>query len=465
MRPDFLFELPCRWQGRHLKRASLQSAFKHAASNSLERSVVISRSSLETLPLAALCAAALGSAALLTTACQQQKGVHAAGMGMPAVAVRTVSATTRDVPLTISAIGNVEAIASVDVKSRIAGQVTRVTFQEGQDVKAGELLFELDPEPFLRQIAELEANVAKDKAQEKQALANVVKDEAQLKSDKSKSDRALQLSKDGIFSKEQTETLVSTAESTQAMLDADRAAVESARAAQRADEAKLAETKLQLSYTKVVAPMNGRAGAIAIKAGNLVKDNDTTLVTLLQTTPIYVTFAVPERVLPSVRKYNAQKPLEVIATAADSSNVTGRLTFIDNTVDNTTGTIKLKATFNNGERKLWPGQFVNVNAQLELQPNRIVVPSRTLQSGPQGKYVWVVNADNTVAMRPVNAERTFPLDGISQTVIDKGLSAGEQVISEGQMLLMPGAHVRILDTKKPGAAAASAEVPAGSSGM
>jgi membrane fusion protein, multidrug efflux system len=212
-----------------------------------------------------------------------------------------------------------------------------------------------------------------------------------------------------------------------------------------------------LSYTRVVAPMSGRAGAIAVKAGNLVKDNDTTLVTLLQTTPVYVSFAVPEQVLPSIRKYNAAKPLEVIATAADTSTVKGQLKFIDNTVDTTTGTIKIKASFNNTERKLWPGQFVNVNAQLELQPNRIVIPSRTLQSGPQGKYVWVVNADNTVAMRLVNADRTVPLDGISQTVIDKGLSAGEQVISEGQMLLMPGAHVRVLDGKKaPGAASADA---------
>jgi membrane fusion protein, multidrug efflux system len=412
--------------------------------------VLIPRFSLQVISLAGLCAAAF-----LMTSCQQ-KGVRAAGMGMPAVAVRAVSATTRDVPLIVSAIGNVEAIATVDVKSRIAGQVTRVAFEEGMDVQSGQLLFELDREPFLRQIAELEANLARDSAQEKQALANVAKDQAQLTSDKAKADRALQLAKEGIFSKEQTETVVSAAESSQAMLDADRAAVESARAAQKADEAKLAETKLQLSYTRVVAPMSGRAGAIAVKAGNLVKDNDTTLVTLLQTTPFYVSFAVPEQILPSVRKYNAAKPLEVIATAADSSTVKGLLTFIDNAVDTTTGTIKLKASFNNTERKLWPGQFVNITAQLEMQPNRIVVPSRTLQSGPQGKYVWVVNGDNTVAMRLVNAERTYSLDGMDQTVIGKGLAAGEQVISEGQMLLMPGAHVRVLDGKKASGAASAA---------
>ncbi len=406
---------------------------------SRERFVLTPPFSIKVLPLAVLC-----SAVFLTVACQQQKGAQA-GMSMPPVAVRTVSATARDVPLAIAAIGNVEALASVDVKSRVAGEVTRVAFEEGQDVQSGQLLFELDREPFLRQIAELEANVARDTAQDKQAAANVAKDEAQLKSDMGKADRARQLAKDGIFSKEQTETLVSTADSTQAALEADRAAVESARAAKAADEAKLAETKLQLSYTRIAAPMSGRAGAVAVKAGNLVKDNDTTLVTILQTTPVYVTFAVPEQLLPSIRKYNATKPLEVIALAADSSTVKGQLKFIDNMVDNTTGTIKLKASFNNSERKLWPGQFVNVSAQLEVEPNRIVVPSRTLQSGPQGKYVWVVNADNTVAMRPVNAERTYTVDGMDQTVIGKGLTAGEHVISEGQMLLMPGAHVRVLD--------------------
>jgi multidrug efflux system membrane fusion protein len=144
------------------------------------------------------------------------------------------------------------------------------------------------------------------------------------------------------------------------------------------------------------------------------------------------------------------------------------LRFIDNTVDTSTGTIKLKASFNNTERKLWPGQFVNIKAQLELEPNRIVVPSRTLQSGPKGKYVWVVNADNTVTMRPVNAARTFPVDGIDQTVIDKGLAAGEQVISEGQMLLMPGAHVRVLENKKASAVTSVTEgttTSAGPSGI
>lgn len=379
---------------------------------------------------------------------------------MPPVAVRVVAAVTKDIPLDIESIGNVEAIASVDVKSRIAGQVASVSFEAGQDVKAGQLLFQIDSEPLLRQIAELEANIARDVAQEKQALANVVKDEAQLKSDKSKADRGKQLSKDGILSKEQTETLVSTADSSQASLEADRAAVESARAAKRADDAKLAQTKLQLGYAQITAPMSGRTGAIAIKPGNLVKDNDTTLVTILQMTPIYVSFSVPEQLLPEVRRYNAERPLVVQALAADNSTVQGKLEFIDNTVDTTTGTIKLKASFDNQARKLWPGQFVNVSARLSVEQGRVVVPARTVQSGPQGKYVWVVNGDETVAMRPVQVLRNYGSRGTpDQAVIGSGLKPDERVISEGQMLLMPGAKVRVLKAKSPAETAESDRQP------
>jgi membrane fusion protein, multidrug efflux system len=359
--------------------------------------------------------------------------------------VRVVSAVAKDIPLDLSSIGNVEAIASVDVKSRIAGQVAKVCFGEGQDVQKGQLLFEMDREPLLSQIAELNANIARDLAQEKQAAANVTKDEAQVKADQAKAGRGVQLSKEGIFSREQTETLVSAADSSQANLEADRAAVESARAAKTADEAKLFETKLQLGYTEITAPMTGRAGTVAIKQGNLVKENDTLLVTVLQTTPIYVSFAIPEQLLPEVRRHQAQRPLIVEAAASDNSTMQGELGFIDNTVDTTTGTIKLKASFNNQERKLWPGQFVKVYVRLSVEPGRVVVPARTVQSGPQGKYVWVMNGDQTVDMRPVQVLRNYVSEGAAeQAVIGGGLKQGERVVSEGQMLLMPGAKVRVM---------------------
>ena len=398
-----------------------------------------------TLSIVALCTAA----SLLTSCAKKQAGggaaAFAAMMAME-VPARAVPAVAVDVPLEVSAVGNVEAIASVDIKSRVAGQVLRVAFQDGQDVSQGQLLFEIDPEPLLRQSAELQANVVKDTALEQQARANVVKDEAQLKQARASADRGLALSKEGIYSKEQTDQVVATSDSAQASLEADRAAVESAVASGVADRAKLAETNLQLSYTKITAPMAGRAGSIAVKAGNLIKDNDAALVTILQTSPIYVSFGVPEQLLPEVRRHNAEQPLQVQAKISDQQVETGVLRFIDSSVDATTGTIKLKASFNNAKRTLWPGQFVNVQARLDVEHGRIVIPSRTIQTGPQGKYVWVMSsADNTVSMRPVGVERLYQAPGSGeQAVIGSGLKSGEMVISEGQMRLAPGAKVRLL---------------------
>ena len=235
-------------------------------------------------------------------------------MMMQAAPVRAVPAVSSDVPLDVSAVGNVEAIASVDVKSRVAGQVLRVDFQEGQNVEKGQLLFEIDPEPLQEQIAQIQADLVKDSALEQQARANVVKDEALLKQTRAAADRGLELSKEGIFSKEQTEQVVATADSNQASLDADKAAVDSAVASIKSDRARLAQTQLQLSYTKITAPISGRAGAIAVKAGNLIKDNDAALVTILEISPIYVSFGLPEQLLPEVRKYNSERPLSVQVT-------------------------------------------------------------------------------------------------------------------------------------------------------
>lgn len=387
----------------------------------------------------------------------------AAMMGQMDVPVRAVSAISTDVPLDVNAVGNVEAMATVDVKSRVAGQVLRVDFEEGQDVKAGQLLFEIDGEPLRRQIAELQADVAKDDAQEQEARANVLKDEAQLKQVRTAADRALSLSKDGIFSKEQTEQSVASADTAQATLEADRAAVESAVAASKADRARLAETALQLSYTKITAPISGRAGAVTVKAGNLIKDNDAALVTILQVSPIYVSFGVPEQILPEVRRYDRERPLQIEASTEGQPPEIGKLEFIDSSVDTTTGTIKLKAAFSNADRHLWPGQFVNVRARLNLEHNRILVPSRTVQTGPQGKYVWVMNpSDRSVSMRPVDVLRLYQGPrNLEEAVVGKGLNAGEMVISEGQMRLMPGAKVRLLKSDPQLSDAAPSKSPDG----
>jgi len=393
----------------------------------------------------------LGALAMAASSCKKKQAANPmAMMMMEAAPVRAVPAVATDVPLEVSAVGSVEALASVDVKSRIAGQVLRVEFQEGQFVNKGQLLFEIDPEPTLRQLAELQADIVKDQAMEQQARANVSKDEATLKQTQGSADRAVQLSKEGIFSKEQTEQSVATNEATLASLAADKAAVESAVASLKADRAKLAQTQLQLEYTKITAPITGRAGAISIKAGNLIKDNDAALVTILQISPIEVSFGVPEQLLPEVQRYNAREPLQVQATTDDGKVMTGRLKFIDNSVDATTGAIKLKAEFDNPDRVLWPGAYVNVEARLSLQKNVIVVPSSTVETGPQGKYVWVMNpATETVAMRPVDVLRNYkPSKAVEEAVIGSGLQAGDMVITEGQMRLLPGAKVRVLQKQQ-----------------
>jgi membrane fusion protein, multidrug efflux system len=400
-------------------------------------------------PFLLLCALAV--LALLASCAKKQQNANAAFLAMMQSApVRAVPAVAADVPLDASAVGNVEAIASVDVKSRVAGQILRVDFQEGQNVEKGQLLFEIDPEPLERQIAETQADLVKDAALEQQARANVAKDQAMLKQTAASANRATELQKEGIFSREQTEQAVASNESNQASLEADQAAVESSVASEKADRARLAQTQLQLAYTKITAPISGRAGAIAVKAGNLIKDNDAALVTLLEISPIYVTFGLPEQLLPEVRRYNEQRPLVIQASPGSGQTpVTGTLRFIDNTVDTTTGTIKLKAEFPNTDRALWPGEFVNVQARLSLEHDRIVVPSRTIQTGPQGKYVWVMDAaHNTVAIRPVEVLRNYtPPKATEEAVIGRGLQPGEMVVSEGQMRLIPGMKVRVLKTE------------------
>jgi len=398
----------------------------------------------------AVCAVLLLAAVAGLESCgkKQQAANPMAMMMMQTVPVRAVPAVSTDVPLNVAAVGNVEAMSTVDVKSRVAGQVLRVLFEEGQNVQKGQLLFEIDPEPLKRQIDQIQADIAKDEALEQQARANTVKDQATIKQTQAAADRGLQLSKDGIFSKEQTEQVVATNATALASLEADRAAVDSAVASLKSDRARLAQTQLQLEYTKITAPISGRAGAISVKAGNLIKDNDAALVTILQISPIYVSFGIPEQLLPEVQKYNAKRPLLIRATNGGGEVLTGQLKFIDNSVDTTTGAIKLKAEFQNPGHVLWPGEFVNVEARLNLEHDRILVPSSTIENGPQGKYVWVMNKDSqTVAMRPVNVLRNYkPPKENEQAVIGSGLQPGEIVVSEGQMRLMPGAKVHLLNS-------------------
>jgi multidrug efflux system membrane fusion protein len=380
----------------------------------------------------------------------------AAGGAQPPQAVRALPASLADVPLEIAAIGNVEASSTVEVKARVTAPVVKVHFAEGQDVRAGQLLFELDPEPFQRQIGEIEANIARDAALAKQAVANIAREEATWKNLATVAESSRKLNREGILSQTQTDQAIANADSAKASLEAAKAAVESARAAEKADRARLHETQLSLEYTKVLAPISGRAGVISAKTGNLARQHDNTLVTLLQNTPVHVTFSVPENLLPEIRKrHGAGSQLNVTAVTADGHTSTGKLDFIDSAVDSTTGGIKLKGVFANADRSLWPGQFVNVKILLNLEQGRVVIPSQATQTGPNGKYVWVLDpATSAVSMRTITISRnvTMPEKG-ELAVVTSGLQAGENVITEGQKRLNNGTKVRLL--QQPAAAGAN----------
>ncbi len=373
-----------------------------------------------------------------------------------AMPVRAVPAVSADVPLEIAAVGNVEAMDSVEVKSRIAGQINRVAFTEGQSVTRGELLFSIDRDAVERQALEEQANIERDAAVELQARAVVARDAAAEKQSRSDADVARQLGTLGVISGQRVSQMVTSSDSAQAAVHADQAAVQAAAGATRADRARLAETQLQLRFTNVVAPISGRAGAVMVKAGNMVRDNDTTLVTLLQLAPIYVTFGIPEQSLTEVRRLNATGPLIVNASTAGSPATEGHLAFIDNTVNPTTGSIRLKAAFPNGDNALWPGEFVSVRLRLGLEAGRTVVPESSIQEGQDGKYVWLVKS-GTASTAPVTVLRTYrPPIGPEQAIIGVGIKPGDLVVTEGQLRLTPGANVAVLDTPRAGRPAANA---------
>ena len=332
----------------------------------------------------------------------------------PAIPVVVASVTETSVPLKVQAIGNVEVQATVAVKSRVDGQIVKVLFNDGQDVARGQPLFEIDPRPFQALLHQAEAALARDKASLDRA--------------RSQEQRYKDLLQKGFVSQDayaQFRTNVDTAEAT---VSADEAAVENAR--------------LQLEYAVIRSPIDGRAGKILIQNGNLVKANDTvSLVVINQIAPVYVSFAVPEQYLNPIRKYMAAGKLPVQAQAADGSGsaAEGTLAFIDNSVDTTTGTVRLRATFPNTDKTLWPGQFVTVSVTLNEQHNAIVVPSQAMLTGPKGTYVYVVNPSMVAEMREVTVERTES----GQAVIAKGLGAGEKVVTTGQSRLVPGIKVSV----------------------
>jgi multidrug efflux system membrane fusion protein len=384
--------------------------------------------------------------ASLSTACSSKEPATASARRSDGVPVSVALVGQKDVPSEIQVIGNVEAYATILVKARVNGQLMAVHFREGDDVSKGTRLFSLDPRPFEAQLNQAEANLARDEAQLNLAQANLNRDLAQQKYVQEQSDRFARLFQDGIISKDQAEQTRTSADTISHVVIADQAAVRSAEAAVGAGRAAVSNAKVQLSYTTISSPIDGRTGNLTLNEGNLVMANTTDLVTINQVKPIYVTFSAPEANLLSIKRYMALGKLPVEASPQESSTAkdTGYLSFVDNTVDATTGTIKLKGTFTNDANLLWPGQFVRVALRLTTHTNALVVPSQAVQAGQEGVYVYVVKPDRSVESRPVVTGSRVDQD----IVIQSGLQAGETVVTEGHLRLAPGMRVQLRDEKR-----------------
>ena len=363
----------------------------------------------------------VGLGVFLLSGCSGKKSEQS---GPPPAPVTVETASRKSVPVQLRTMGNVEPYTTVGIKARIDGVLNRVHFTEGQDVQKGALLFTIDPRPFEAALRQAEATLARDRAQ----FENAKKDAG----------RYAELATKGYVSQEQYEQLRTNADALSAVVQADQAQIENA--------------KLQLGYCSIYAPVSGRAGSLLLHEGNLVKANaDTPMVVINQIQPVNVTFTVPEKDLPEIRRYMAEGKLgvEAFLSSEDRSPVSGSLSFIDNAVDRATGTIMLKASFPNQDRRLWPGQFVNVVMTLALRKDATVVPSAAVQTGQQGQFVYVVKGD-TAELRPVIAGVEF--EGL--TVIEKGVVPDEQVVTDGQVRIIPGGKVAI---KQPQAAGSNGQ--------
>jgi multidrug efflux system membrane fusion protein len=370
--------------------------------------------------LAAACAVALA-------ACSRDKAQHEA----PPAPVTVTKAAAKDMPILLTAVGSVEPINSVSVKSLIDGQILESLVKDGDYVKQNQLLFRIDPRPA--------------QAALKQAQAAQAKDEATLAQARSQVKRYAAIADKGYISADQME---------QYRTNADAAA-----AAVKVDQANVVAAKVTLGYTEIHSPIAGRIGRILIQPGNLVKANDTNpLVVINQIEPIYVNFALPGSQLGPVLLAQKASPLDVQAAVTGVPNpVDGKVAFVDNAVDTTTGTVKLRASFGNPEHLLWPGQLVSVNLTLGVDKNAVVVPDRVVQNGPEGTYVFVVKPDQHAEQRKVDVTRMID----NHAVIGKGLAAGETVVLDGQSRVEDGAALKVTEDGDTGKVADETKTPGG----
>jgi multidrug efflux system membrane fusion protein len=360
--------------------------------------------------LACLTAAlALSSGCSRSNSAAEKKGAD--GLARAPVPVVIGKAVEKNMPVQIRAIGNVQAYSIVTIRSQITGQITKVHFREGQDVKAGDVLFTIDQRPFAGMLEQANANLARDKAQLQNARLEFEREKKLLAS--------------SLVSQDEYDKADAEFQALQATVLAAKAAVSNA--------------QLNLEFTTIRSPISGRTGNLLVHEGNIVKAPDDALLTINQVQPIYVSFSVPEQNLPVIRRRMREKDLTVQASYANLAGPPprGELTFIDNSVDPATATIQLKGTFPNKDNALWPGQFVQATLLLSEQSKSVVVPSQAVQSGQNGSFVFVVNPDDTVQIRPV----TPGIVENGETALQSGLKAGETVVLDGQLRLVPGAKI------------------------
>jgi len=351
----------------------------------------------------------LAAACLFIPGCKGQKAAPP-----PTTPVTVDSAAIRPEPLSLKVVGVVEPMETVSIKAQVGGVITQVGFTEGQDVRMGQLLLRIDPRPFQASLDAARAQLARDKAQAANAEIQAT--------------RYADLVKKDYVTREQA--------------DAARTQAEMFKATVQVDEASVEQARLNLAYTSVTAPISGRTGSLLVKRGNVVKANDAALVVINQMHPIRVNFAIPASQLPLVQKYAGQSKLEVHVKPArnnDGPEIKGELSFLDNAVDPGSGTVDLKAEFSNKEGLLWPGQFMDTELILTVEPNALTVPGTAVVTGQEGTFAYVIGPGNKAEKRPIRVNRV--LDNLA--VIDEGLKAGEIVVTDGQMRLMPGATVEI----------------------
>ena len=365
------------------------------------------------------------------------------------VPVEIAAATTMDVPVQLKSIGNVESISAVAVRSQVEGTLQAVHFTPGQEVKKGALLFTIDPRPLQAMVAQANANLAKAVAAVDQGRQVLTKDQATATNARTIMRRDATLVEGGVISREEYDNAVAASKSADATVHADQSAIDSLNAAAKAEEANLRNAQVQLSYTVIRAPISGKTGNLVVTTGNLVRAGDTTpLVTITQSSPIYVTFTVPAPDFFRIREYASHAEFRTEVTIPQSSQPPqqGKLSLIDNTVDTTTGTIRLKATFENTDGLLYPGLFTNVVLTLGTQHDAVVIPAQAVQIGQDNSFVYTVKPDMIVEVRNVKTGTTYN----DMMVIDDGIKPGEKVVTDGQLRLVPGAAVQAKEQQKNG---------------